>query len=83
MTDDLVTRLRGWITVPTRSDHMGRVTEFHEVRGVRIFDEAANEIERLRTALARAVGELSTYGNMQYLSPEQLMQQFLDEADAR
>ena len=31
-----------------------------------------DEIERLRKALALAVGELSTYGNMQYLSPEQV-----------
>ena len=39
-----------------------------------------DEIERLRAALALAVGELSTHGPMKYTSPEQLMQHFLEEA---
>lgn len=42
--------------------------------------EQRKEIERLRAALALAVGELSTYGPMKYTSPEQLMQHFLEEA---
>ena len=41
---------------------------------------AADEIERLRTALALAVGELSTHAQYSVYSPEQLMQQFLEEA---
>jgi hypothetical protein len=55
--DDIVTQLRGWVAVPTKSDYMGRVTEFHEVRGLRIFDEAIAEIERLR-AVIDAVDDL-------------------------
>jgi hypothetical protein len=42
--------------------------------------DAADEIERLRTALALAVGELSTHAQYSVYSPEQLMQQFLEEA---
>jgi hypothetical protein len=38
------------------------------------------EINRLRTALALAVGELSTHSQYAVYSPEQLMQQFLEEA---
>lgn len=68
LNSDLITRLRGYAEADFLADTC---------------TEAADEIERLRTALALAVGELSTYGNMQHLSPEQLMQQFLDEADAR
>ena len=40
--------------------------------------EAADEIERLRSALALACGLLSTYYAMS--PPDQLMQQFLEEA---
>ena len=39
-----------------------------------------DEIEQLRKALALAVGELSTHAQYQYLSPEQLLNQFLTEA---
>lgn len=46
----------------------------------KLHGQAADEIERLRAALALAVGELSTYGPMRYTSPEQLMQHFLQEA---
>lgn len=45
MADDIVTRLRGWVSVPRTTDHMGRITEFHEVSGLRIFEEAADAIE--------------------------------------
>jgi hypothetical protein len=38
------------------------------------------EIQRLRAALALAVGELSTHGQYAVYSPDQLMQQFLEEA---
>ena len=41
---------------------------------------AADEIERLRNALALAVGELSTHGQYTIYSPDQLMQQFIQEA---
>lgn len=40
--------------------------------------EAANEIKRLRKALAIAVGELSTYPPYSGLSPEWLMNGFMD-----
>jgi hypothetical protein len=43
-------------------------------------DDAANEIERLRKALALAVGELSTHGQYTIYPPDQLMQQFIQEA---
>lgn len=42
---------------------------------------AVAEIERLRTALALAVGELSTHGQYEAWSPEMLMDQFLQEAE--
>jgi hypothetical protein len=42
--------------------------------------EAATEIEQLRAALSLAVGELSTHHQYTVYSPDQLMQQFLQEA---
>lgn len=39
-----------------------------------------DEIERLRAALALAVGELSTHGEYTAWTPEMLMNQFLEEA---
>lgn len=42
--------------------------------------EFLTEIERLRAALALAIGELSTYGPMRYTSPDQLMEHFMQEA---
>ena len=42
---------------------------------------AAAEIERLRTALHLACGLLSTYEDHSMFQPDQLVQQFLDEAD--
>lgn len=42
--------------------------------------DASNEIKRLRKALALAVGELSTHGQYTIYSPDQLMQQFIEEA---
>ena len=42
--------------------------------------QAAAEIKHLRTALALAVGELSTHHEHRHSSPEMLMQQFLQEA---
>jgi hypothetical protein len=45
-----------------------------------VLKHAADEIERLRTALALAVGELSTHAQYSVYSPEQLMQQFLEDA---
>ena len=43
--------------------------------------QAADEIERLRDALALACGLLSTYEDHSMFAPDQLMQQFLKEAD--
>jgi hypothetical protein len=74
MADDIVTRLRErgeWDTHP-----MGGREWFPD----ELCEEAADEIERLRTALALAVGELSTHAQYSVYSPEQLMQQFLGEA---
>ena len=42
--------------------------------------ELEAEVERLRAALALAIGELSTYGPMRYTSPDQLMEHFMEEA---
>jgi hypothetical protein len=55
----------------------GRVFTFT----VPIANEAADEIERLRAALALAVGELSTYGEYASMSPESLLTNFLKIAD--
>jgi hypothetical protein len=66
VADDIVTRLR--------TEH------YHVARTACISCDAADEIERLRVALALAVGELSTHGQYSVYSPDQLMQQFLEEA---
>jgi hypothetical protein len=42
--------------------------------------EAATEIEQLRSALALACGLLSTYEDHAMFQPDQLMQQFIEEA---
>jgi hypothetical protein len=42
--------------------------------------QAADEIERLRVALALACGELSTTDHHRNQHPEPLMKQFLNEA---
>jgi hypothetical protein len=43
-------------------------------------EAAIAEIERLRAALALAVGELSTHSQHRLTTPDMLMQQFLEEA---
>ena len=71
MADDIVTRLRFeavWYLNHADGDVSTSLAE------------AADEIERLRAALALAVGELSTSRLLATTHPEQLMQQFLDEA---
>lgn len=45
-----------------------------------VFPSQQAEIERLRAALSLAVGELSTHHQYTVYSPDQLMQQFLQEA---
>jgi hypothetical protein len=73
MTYDIVTRLM-------EGNHLacGDPGSPWSVRCIKCL--AADEIERLRTALALAVGELSTHAQYSVYSPEQLMQQFLEEA---
>ena len=66
MTGDIVTRLRLWDD---------------QQPPFRIMFEAADEIERLRAALALAVGELSTCGEYASMSPESLLTNFLKIAD--
>ena len=75
MTDDIVTRLR---RVPERVPKGMSIVGLNEY--YQRCQDAADEIERLRTALALAVGELSTHAQYSDYSPEQLMQQFLGEA---
>ena len=75
MTDDIVTRLR---RVPERVPKGMGIVGLNEY--YQRCQDAADEIERLRTALALAVGELSTHAQYSVYSPEQLMQQFLEEA---
>lgn len=67
MVDDLLDRMR---------DAAG-VTAFGMAA---LTNEAADEIKRLRAALALAVGELSTHGEYTAWTPEMLMNQFLEEA---
>lgn len=68
--DDIVTMLRKeW-----EYGNAGRPTDYE------MYESAADEIERLRTALQLAVGELSTHDTHRLYSPDQLYQQFLDEA---
>ncbi len=48
--------------------------------GLDMNQTAADEIERLRVALALAVGELSTHAAYAVYSPDQLLEQFMQEA---
>ena len=64
--DDIVTRLR-------------KMNCYVNGVAVCINEQAADEIERLRTALQLAVGELSTHDTYRLYSPDQLYQQFLEE----
>ncbi len=82
MSDDIVTRLRnsygqGCTCFAHHSFECSCVGAQWVERYV---DEAADEIERLRTALQLAVGELSTHDTHRLYSPDQLYQQFLEEA---
>jgi len=67
VADDIVERLRNWAAMPSAD-------------GVPILTSAADEIERLRVALALAVGELSTHAAYAVYSPDQLLEQFMQEA---
>jgi len=69
MTADLATRLRAAAT----SGDMPLGQAFDAVA-------VADEIERLRGALALAVGELSTHAQYAVYSPDQLLEQFMQEA---
>jgi len=68
VSGDIVERLRwlGSIDCPYGCDEVG--------------NPAADEIERLRAALALAAGELVTHHEYRLASPDQLMQQLLKEA---
>jgi hypothetical protein len=87
VTDDIVTRLRAdGIYGPTdeilplsreAADEIEQLRETEQ--DLRMYlEQDACEIERLRTALGLACGLLSTYYAMS--PPDQLMQQFLEEA---
>lgn len=69
VTDDIVTRLRDLLDGP-----VPMTVERQDVR------EAADEIERLRTALHLAVGELSTHSEHRHMTPDLLVQHFMEEA---
>lgn len=67
MTKDIVIELQ----------HLGDSTPHNQGRST--IYAAISEIERLRTALQLAVGELSTHDTYRLCSPDQLYQQFLEE----
>ena len=73
LSDALVANLAVWASdaKPTTLEVEALACEVQESRA---------EIERLRAALALAIGELSTYGPMRYTSPDQLMEHFMEEA---
>lgn len=60
-------------------DIVTRLRQFGDSNGLDA--EAADEIERLRTALQLAVGKLSTYNDHRFISPEQLYEHFLKETN--
>jgi hypothetical protein len=72
--EDIVQELRDFSYIIKESTGVAVVTMLEGT----IFDEAADEIERLRTALGLACGLLSTYYAMS--PPDKLTQQFLEEA---
>jgi hypothetical protein len=74
VADDIVAHLRS-VDVERVSTHYHDCWKSHTVCAMRY---AADEIERLREALALACGLLSTYYAMR--PPDELMQQFLEEA---
>lgn len=71
MSDDIATRLRKEVA---KAENDGRLPSWELAKCAWA---AADEIERLRKALALAVGELSTYGPYGNRSPEQLYKFFL------
>ena len=73
MADEIVTRLR------ESCAHLCKQVCCRE-NAYAVGLDAAEEILRLRSALALAVGELSTHSEYRVWSPEQLMNQFLEEA---
>ena len=80
MADDIVTRLR---ELAGDWDLLRELANDWDYVGLMPKDDlrvAADEIERLRVALALAVGELSTHAQYAIYSPDQLMESFLGEA---
>lgn len=71
MADDIMTRL----TEPNAG-----VTSDQWAVMRRTMSEAVDEIKLLKTALALAVGELSTHSQYSMWSPEMLLAQFMKEA---
>ena len=78
MRDDIVIRLRR--AAQSGRQPWGEGDIWWEALSADDVDMACDEIERLRSALALAVGELSRHSQYSVYSSEQLMQQFLEEA---
>lgn len=72
MADDIVTRLRKIADLQDMDDDNRAESPF--------LREVADEIERLRAALALACGLLSTYEDHSMFHPEALVLQFMEEA---
>lgn len=77
--DDVVTRLRGrYCSHGNNYDGAWQPLEWpSSCERCELDNQAADEIERLRKALALAVGEVSIYGPYGNRSPEQLYEFFL------
>ena len=74
MSGDIVERLQAELDDPQGHIVISTTVDADLLR------DAKAEIERLRAALALAVGELSTHGEHRHTNPVALMQQFLEEA---
>lgn len=83
MDDDIVTRLRNYWLDPIMNNHEVDIC----VDAANLLEEQQDEIERLRAdnahvraALCRAVGELSTENRFRLYSPDDLLEEFLEES---
>jgi hypothetical protein len=74
MTDDIIDQLSYYVTNEMRMPAGLTITVINHIEAQQA------KIGRLRKALALAVGELSTHGQYTIYSPDQLMQQFIQEA---
>lgn len=76
MIDDISSELRDWAFIVDETIGKAHVV----MLSGSVFSEAADEIERLRAALAIAAGMISTMPQYEHQHPESVMDMLLEEA---